>query len=188
MGMSHNEVDRLPARARRQVQQQLDRQKDRNRETARREAKPEYREVEAIEVNGYSAICIELPFPVTVNHYWDIFPNKHTGRQIVKISDRGLEYRRAVMMLVSVKEPFRRRLSLKVVAHMPDRRARDLDNLLKSIQDSLAHAGAYVDDKQIDHMEVDRIKLPLGAKPWAGKVVVTIEELPEGPLMEQGGE
>ena len=58
-------------------------------------------------------------------------------------------------------------------AFPPDRRRRDLDNLLKSTQDSLAHAGVYQDDAQIDLLLVRR-REPI--KP--GMITIEILELP----------
>jgi len=47
-------------------------------------------------------------------------------------------------------------VSLSVDCYPPDRRRRDLDNLLKSLQDSLVHAGVMGDDSQIRvlHLEM----------------------------------
>lgn len=64
------------------------------------------------------------------------------------------------------------RLSLCVEAYPPDRRARDLDNLLKAVQDSLQHAGVYVSDSQIDSLQVVRCGIVKG-----GKIVVAVEEI-----------
>jgi len=58
-------------------------------------------------------------------------------------------------------------------AFPPDRRRRDLDNLMKSTQDALEHAGVYEDDGQIDLLSVQRRSvLP------DGQIVVSIEPLP----------
>ena len=58
-------------------------------------------------------------------------------------------------------------------AYPPDRRRRDLDNLLKCTQDSLAHAGVYEDDSQIDVLVVVRCN-PVPS----GRVTVRLQELP----------
>ena len=55
----------------------------------------------------------------------------------------------------------------------PDRRRRDLDNLLKSVQDSLAQTGLYEDDSQIDLLLVRRREVK---KP--GHIAVEIFDLP----------
>jgi crossover junction endodeoxyribonuclease RusA len=45
---------------------------------------------------------------------------------------------------------------MRVVAVAPDNRCRDLDNILKALQDALQDAGVYNDDHQIDDLRVTR--------------------------------
>lgn len=89
-----------------------------------------------------------LPYPPSVNHYW-----RHVGARVL-ISREGRRYRRQV-----AKEVMARRLKayqpadrigVVLVPAMPDKRARDLDNIEKSVFDSLQHAGLIPDDSQID--------------------------------------
>ena len=81
------------------------------------------------------------------------------------ISREGREFRRRVERLCAApegnlasgsgnKKP--PRLAMCMDAFPPDRRRRDLDNLQKAICDSLAHAGVYDDDSQIDQLFVRR--------------------------------
>jgi crossover junction endodeoxyribonuclease RusA len=58
------------------------------------------------------------------------------------------------------------RISLEVYAHPPDRRRRDIDNILKCLCDGLQHAGVYEDDCQIDEIHISR------AKSLGGTVIV----------------
>lgn len=46
----------------------------------------------------------------------------------------------------------------------PDRRKRDLDNLTKALFDALTHAGAYLDDCQIDQFTMNRSEVIKGGK------------------------
>jgi Holliday junction resolvase RusA-like endonuclease len=56
-----------------------------------------------------------------------------------------------------------------VDAYPPDRRRRDLDNILKAILDALQHAGCYADDSQIHALRA------IKQEPQPpGRVVVTI--------------
>jgi len=59
-------------------------------------------------------------------------------------------------------------------AFPPDRRRRDLDNLLKSVLDALEHAGVYADDSQVDLLVVRRCEVD---RPH-GHVEVRVEHLP----------
>jgi len=64
------------------------------------------------------------------------------------------------------------RLACLITVHPPDRRRRDLDNLLKSLLDSLQHAGLYADDSQIDQIHIYRSSIEKG-----GSVVVLLSEV-----------
>lgn len=110
----------------------------------------------------------ELPYPPSVNHYWR---NVH-GRTL--ISREGRRYRKSVCALLALTqlEPLRGRLALSMTVFPPDRRRRDLDNLQKAILDSLEAGGAYLDDGQIDRIEIIR-----GSVIPEAKVIVTVEEV-----------
>ena len=59
-------------------------------------------------------------------------------------------------------------------AFPPDRRRRDLDNLLKPALDALQHAGVYEDDSQVDWL-VARRRAPDRPR---GHVEIRVEEFP----------
>ena len=113
-----------------------------------------------------------LPFPPSVNHYW----RKWNNRMV--ISKKGREYRTEVCGLLAGgggprKPPAGGRIALCMDAFPPDRRRRDLDNLPKAVLDSLAYAGVYEDDSQIDLLIVHRCGPVKG-----GKLEIRISELP----------
>ena len=56
------------------------------------------------------------------------------------------------------KPPAGGRIALCMDAFPPDRRRRDLDNLPKAVQDSLAHAGVYEDDSHYAELRIMRSK------------------------------
>jgi crossover junction endodeoxyribonuclease RusA len=98
-------------------------------------------------------IELTLPFPPSTNTYY----RNLNGKTL--ISAKGREYRKAVADQVLIQRGAKHlegRLAVEIVAHVPDRRRRDLDNLLKSTFDSLTHAGVWVDDSQIDKLTVSR--------------------------------
>lgn len=98
-------------------------------------------------------LTITLPWPPSVNHYW----RNVAGRTL--ISADGRAYRKAVSDHVFTQRAAKRlagRLEVRIYAAMPDKRSRDLDNLLKSILDSLTHAGVWIDDSQIDVLSIRR--------------------------------
>lgn len=98
-------------------------------------------------------VTLFLPWPPSVNHYW-----MASGKRRY-IGAKGKEFRLLVLSAwnrARVQGFGNARLSVSVVAYPPDRRARDLDNILKAALDALQHARAFEDDSQIDRLIVDR--------------------------------
>jgi crossover junction endodeoxyribonuclease RusA len=114
-------------------------------------------------------IEIELPWPPSVNRYW-----RSVGAKTL-ISKEGRHYREFAEGFAWEQDrrawPLKGRLRVVVTAFPPDRRRRDLDNILKSLLDTLEHIGLYEDDSQIDRLEVTR------AASLGGLVYVTVEEV-----------
>ena len=97
-------------------------------------------------------VCIELPYPPTINTYW-----RRVGSKTL-ISKAGREFRQRVISLIAY-EPFKKftgPIAVSIVAYPPDRRRRDLDNLFKSLLDAMEHAGVYEDDSQIARLAIER--------------------------------
>ena len=96
---------------------------------------------------------ITFQWPPSTNTYW-----RHArGRTF--IGARGLAYRahvHAVAIDTKSVAHMRGRLRVEIIAHPPDRRRRDIDNLLKALCDAMQYAGIYVDDSQIDFISVAR--------------------------------
>ena len=111
---------------------------------------------------------LDLPYPPSVNHYWRHF----RGRTV--ISRNGLRFRDAVrdILLAMQVQPMSGPLAVHVEVFPPDRRRRDLDNLLKAIGDALEHGGAFHDDSQIVWLLVEKAQVI----PKTGKVHVRITE------------
>jgi len=113
-------------------------------------------------------ISVELPYPPSVNHYY-----RHVGYRTL-ISREGRAYRERVSeILVTLGvRPLVGPVRMRIEVYPPDKRRRDLDNLLKSLWDALQHGGAYHDDSQVVKFEVEKREVVPG-----GKVVVGIEEI-----------
>ncbi len=105
-----------------------------------------------------------LPFPPSINHYW-----RHVGAKVL-VSEEGRRYRKTVADLALVERWPRhgdKRVSVGIEAWMPDKRRRDLDNLLKPLLDCLTHAGVWDDDSQIDSLSISRAPMIGGmVKVW----------------------
>ena len=98
-------------------------------------------------------IELTLPWAPSVNEYWH-----HDSRGHTYISKAGRTFRAHVMWECKAKRiPLQQgRLGLNVRACPPDRRRRDLDNVLKALGDALQHAGVYENDNQIDDLRIYR--------------------------------
>ena len=93
-------------------------------------------------------------FPPTINTYYG------TRGKLRFINARGKEYRKEIEHLWSKGDQVQMdgRLILCVSLFPPDKRKRDIDNVVKPLQDALMHAGVFEDDSQIDMVLVRRMK------------------------------
>lgn len=106
-------------------------------------------------------ISITLPYPPTVNKMW----RNVQGRTL--LSADGRKYRKAVAdecMALGSPAMGNERLEVLVRVCPPDRRRRDLDNVLKGPLDALEKAGVYEDDSQIDRLMLERGEVVKGGK------------------------
>jgi crossover junction endodeoxyribonuclease RusA len=73
------------------------------------------------------------------------------------ISAEGRSYRKAVADQVLIQrgaKHFAGKLKVEIEAFRPDKRRRDLDNLLKAVLDGLTHAGVWEDDSNIVDLRI----------------------------------
>lgn len=101
-------------------------------------------------------ITVDLPWPPSLNHLYASV----NGRKV--LSKSGRLYRWAVLQEVNKVKPAKfesQRLSVQIDAFPPDRRKRDLDNMLKCALDGLTNAGLWEDDSQIDHLSIRRLSI-----------------------------
>ena len=109
------------------------------------------RELDDLVRKNKNTITLTLPWPPSVNRYWRTFQ----GRMI--ISAEGRSYRKAVADQVLIQrgaKHYEGKLRVTIEAWRPDRRRRDLDNLLKAVLDSLTHAGVWADDGLIVDLRI----------------------------------
>lgn len=96
---------------------------------------------------------IVLDWPPTVNHYYTVA----RGRKI--LSKQGRQYKKDAifhMMQQRVAKLTYDCFAVSIDAYPPDKRKRDLDNLLKPILDALTAYGAITDDSAINHLTITR--------------------------------
>lgn len=108
---------------------------------------------------------LALPWPPSANRYWRSIVIGGSSR--VLVSKDGREYGQALAELALLERWPRAldcRIRLRAIAFPPDRRNRDLDNLLKPMIDALKvskrgkdpRGGVIVDDSQIDDERIQR--------------------------------
>ena len=115
-----------------------------------------------------------LDWPPTVNTYWMPVLARGKGHATLTLSERGSRYKVTAstqMMQQKVTRGLLGRIELLIDAYPPDRRKRDLDNILKPLLDVLEDYGVVEDDEQIDIIIVRR-------RAKGGYVDVHVSEIP----------
>ena len=109
-----------------------------------------------------SGWTLELPWPPSVNNLW----RRPTGGPLAGrtlLSRAARDYKADVAKLVLTQRvtPFRvsEGLGISIKAYPPDRRRRDLDNLLKIVLDSLQGSGVIPDDHQVEMIGIWRMEV-----------------------------
>lgn len=136
------------------------------------------------------ATVITLPYPPSLNSIWRSVVLG--GRVKVLLSAQGRAYRNRVIEQVARtgQVPLTQRLAVELYVCPPDRRARDLSNIPKALEDALTHARFWKDDSLIDDLRVVRGPVCKG-----GSVRVTVRPIheitpgaAEGLRLSVGGE
>ena len=110
-----------------------------------------------------------LPWPPSVNHYW-----QRNRNGSMRIGAAGVAYRKSMLLHIATLHAKRigPRVKVSIYAKPPDRRKRDLDNILKAILDALTHSGLIEDDSCIDYLCIWR-----GPVVKDGEITITVEEM-----------
>lgn len=94
-----------------------------------------------------------LPWPPSVNRYW----RSVNGR--VLIAAAGRQYRMDVELVAALskfKQHGAAKVVVRIAAWFPDKRRRDIDNVLKAPLDALTSARVWDDDSQIVDLRIRR--------------------------------
>lgn len=111
-------------------------------------------------------LTLDIPWPPTVNHYW---VQKGVRRFL---SERALTFRREVWASFSESKHKgfgpKQSLHVSVLLYPPDKRKRDIDNVVKPTLDALQHACVFEDDNQVSALTITRMPM------YTGRATVTI--------------
>lgn len=105
-----------------------------------------------------------LAYPPSLNTIWRavVVRSAQQDGHVAKVllSRAGRKYRKRVAEQVrqqgQPRLPDGARLVLTLEVSPPDRRARDLSNIPKALEDALTHAGVWADDSLIDELHIYR--------------------------------
>lgn len=106
-----------------------------------------------------STVMLDVPWPPTGNHAYTVA----RGRKI--LSKAGRAYRESVSKQIAMLvrgQWLTGRIGVRINAYPPDRRVRDLDNLIKLPIDCVKRAGVIADDGDIDKLTIERGKTRKG--------------------------
>jgi crossover junction endodeoxyribonuclease RusA len=116
---------------------------------------------------GSVTISLLMPWPPSLNRYY------RTVQGRILVSKDGRDYRAqavgAVREQIGCHKAIDGRVSVDIFAAPPDKRRRDLDNLLKGMLDALTHAGVWLDDSQVDRLMIERVPPTKGG--WVEVVI-----------------
>ncbi len=118
---------------------------------------------------------LTLPFPPTVNSYYRA-PDKGALKGKHLISESGRKFKKNVYAAVvtqygGIPKPVTVDVEVNITLYPPDRRRRDLDNYNKALFDALTNARVWVDDRQVQRMQIE-----WGHVVKQGKVDMTISK------------
>jgi crossover junction endodeoxyribonuclease RusA len=118
---------------------------------------------------------LKLPWPPSVNElYGKRVGRNKSGKPTVFVYTKkpGTEFRDAVRAIAYGCAMVRDQCSLTLLLCPPDRRARDIDNILKATLDALQHARVIENDVLVRYLVVE-----WGPKQDGGAVFVKIEPM-----------
>ena len=116
---------------------------------------------------------ITIPHPPSVNTYWGFRGHRRF------LTDKAQAFKREVQAAV-LAQPIRfgnAPIYIAISLSPPDKRKRDIDNILKPTLDAFVQAGLFADDSQVELLVVARAPICKG-----GKAVVLIAESEGKPL------
>lgn len=102
--------------------------------------------------------CLIEITPPSVNNYWIKGRNKTS-----RLSLRALHFNAVMKRFINPCE-YGGKVQVDIQFAPPDRKIRDIDNIVKPIFDSLSKNGLILDDKQVEKLTVERMPIKKGGE------------------------
>ena len=112
---------------------------------------------------------LDLPWPPSVNA---MYANVRGRKVKTKVARKYQENVAKICLCVGAGRKYSGSIKVSIDAYPPDRRRRDIDNILKSLLDSIQAGAVYKDDSQIIELFVRK-----NPSDGDGRVNVFIEEI-----------
>ncbi len=122
--------------------------------------------------NRVDMVRLVLPYPPSINSAGA--NNTRSGRKSGAYNAFLIAVRKAVTEAGKPRLEPESRLAVSIDAVPPDKRRRDIDNLLKVTIDALQQAGVYEDDALIDDLRIRRMPCLI---PGNGSLSVTVRAI-----------
>ncbi len=106
-------------------------------------------------------LSLSLSYPPSVNTYWGFQGHRRF------LTNKAREFKTNVLaakLALNTGNFGANRVGIEVKLYPPDRRVRDIDNVLKPLLDALVAAGVLNDDGQIDLLIVSRETVVSGGR------------------------
>lgn len=116
-------------------------------------------------------VVLTLPWPPSVNRYW----RQLNGRAILSADGRAYKQEVAACCIFVGAQKFEGPVAVDILAVRPDKRRRDLDNLLKAALDAMT-PWVWADDSQVVDLRIrwaPEADMPKGVKPH-GRLIVRV--------------
>lgn len=102
---------------------------------------------------------LSIPYPPSGNHMWK------KGQGNTYLTKQAIAYYSHVAWIIKstgLAMGLECRLDVEVDIYPPDKRKRDLSNVIKVVEDACTKAGLWQDDSQIDRLVLQRMSIIKG--------------------------
>lgn len=107
-------------------------------------------------------LWLPLPWPPSANNYW----RKWNNRMVISPQARAYHQKVSYIAKEYGRMTADARLAVSMFAYPPDKRKRDIDNLVKITLDALEKGKVFENDSQVDFLSVQRKEVVKDGEMW----------------------